>query len=523
MDIEFKDIDNTEYKLNGLSRINILFGRNGSGKSSFLRELYKQRGNYPLNQSFKHIGFIGPERGGSIQIEHNTEINLRQPRGQYIQGSRANTNRSNDFRQQATSRLRMLKEHMFEKTLETDNKDEQTDLITDVKKVISQINSLLSNIKIDMKSGVFAIVSRKDSAPINHEFISSGESEIITLLSDIMYEVHVECTSHDGNKLLIIDEPDVHLHPDLQARFMYLLENLCENHSNIYFLISTHSINIPAAMSHYPDSKICYMNFNQKILNFDSPSDKQSRIMPLLGSNLLSRVFNNNRLLVVEGIDEVHVWEQAIQTSQGKINVSPCACGGNGEMDKYEKDAAAIASVMYENPIVFSMHDGDNLGNGEAPEERCHGIVKRFYLQCHSLENLSLTNEVFAKRPGGITWENFKEKATAWVNDKDNNLKHGYTAFSEFKNGGYNRQSFPLKKNGSSGYDLMPIICHICGIGNTEPFRWTDLVGKVVGDIAIHNPTYNPDAEGSIMNYLGKEFLETVILQKVFIRESIEG
>ena len=54
--------------------------------------------------------------------------------------------------------------------------------------------------------------------------ISSGESELISL--GIEFLVFGEELQAEKDNWLLIDEPDVHLHPDLQARLVRFLEKL---------------------------------------------------------------------------------------------------------------------------------------------------------------------------------------------------------------------------------------------------------------------------------------------------------
>src|SRR6185295_3211876 len=106
--------------------------------------------------------------------------------------------------------------------------------------------------------------------------ISSGESELISL--------GIECLSFniesilDKENILLLDEPDVHLHPDLQARLMrFLLEIIKEN--KIRILIATHSTSILGALENYSSTRLGFMTFNQKEIEFQEITDIYKKVL----------------------------------------------------------------------------------------------------------------------------------------------------------------------------------------------------------------------------------------------------
>jgi len=102
--------------------------------------------------------------------------------------------------------------------------------------VISIINVLLDNVEMRREGATFQLYKKGTQDTLNPVAISSGESELISLAIEcLMFEE--ECVKGKEN-LLLLDEPDVHLHPDLQERFgQFLKENL--KHSRL--IIATHS------------------------------------------------------------------------------------------------------------------------------------------------------------------------------------------------------------------------------------------------------------------------------------------
>jgi hypothetical protein len=131
---------------------------------------------------------------------------------------------------------------------------------------------------------------------------------------------------------------------------------------------------------------------------------------PEVGAHPLSSIFNEQPILIVEGEDEQRIWQQAVRSSQGRINVFPVECGGTGELSKFEQEAEKIIASVYDSARGFSLRDGDGIGEslGDFPN------LIRLRLSCYSSENLMLSNEVLESV--GLTWEEFKQNVMDWIN-----------------------------------------------------------------------------------------------------------
>ena len=484
------------YQLRNLSNINVLVGRNGIGKSNIMRHIANRRGEADFAGIFAALGFINPERGGELQPQQGIESNLSRDQ-QYIWNVRASVNQSDSFRQQVATRFRMLKD-----TITNDAYENKTGL-DELSKIMVLINSLLENIEFKLGTPNFVFKSRSDDTEIPSNQISSGEAEIVSLAIEVLHYIHHGFKGVEGNKLIAIDEPDVHLHPDLQARFMNLLAGLVDDDPTLHFLLTTHSISIVGAVANHPSTRVCYLRAKQSDMEFEAISDKKQRLLPILGTNLLSRTMMDSPLLVVEGLDDLAIWNQAVRTSLGEIRVSPCPCYSKTKMEDFEKEAAAISGALYDTPLVLSLQDGD--GGGKTVEQFEDGTVHRYYLQCYAAENLVLTEEAFAKR-NALTWEQAKEKMAAWVALTSSRTHTSYPKMKEFMDGGFLRKSFPLK---TTSYSIMEVVLEQCEIAS---YRWHEIVGKCIGDLAKQElRTIDATIEGSMANFLGADVVTGVI------------
>lgn len=219
------------YNLRGLDTKNILLGKNGCGKSRLLKQLEQGLRSGPGGGV---VRYLSPERGGVLQyepaIEHNITTNIS-----WLADTRRH-NQAQQFRQQSAAQFRRL-ELLFLREIER-SPTIRADPTVVFDRIVERINGLLDRVRIERGDPSFKLFDRKSNAPVQPQDISSGESELISLgIECLVFER--ECGSDKPN-FLLIDEPDVHLHPDLQARFARFIEGLvCSGKFSL--LIATHS------------------------------------------------------------------------------------------------------------------------------------------------------------------------------------------------------------------------------------------------------------------------------------------
>ena len=82
---------------------------------------------------------------------------------------------------------------------------------------------------------------QSDGASVELRDASSGEQSVVLTLLGIASEI-------ESDSLVIIDEPEISLHPEWQERFLPLMLKTFENYSGCHFLLATHSPQILASM-----------------------------------------------------------------------------------------------------------------------------------------------------------------------------------------------------------------------------------------------------------------------------------
>lgn len=477
------DISNISgYTLKNLNKINIVLGKNGCGKSTMLRLV--EQGLAGQHQTYGKTKYITPERGGSLIYEAGIEQALTNDIN-WLSGQRRG-NQSLNFRQQSVAQYKKL-EILVLREIENGRRDDK-DYTFDL--YVNKINSLLDNIEIKRHDAAFKIYRKGTTSEFNASTISSGESELISLGIECLIFSR-ECIS-DKENILFLDEPDVHLHPDLQVRLMHFLKDLVSE-SNFKVLIATHSTAILGALESYNDTNLAFLTFDQKEADFKTISEVYRKVLPVFGAHPLSNIFNKAPILLVEGEDDERIWQQAVRSSGGKIKIYPCSVDSVSNMNDFEQEAQKIIQTVYDNAKGYSLRDKD-----DSTDEIGDLLpIVRMKLCCRNAENLLLVDEVLNTL--SVTWDQMKERIETWL--RTNTQHPHFSIMNGFKNGGHDRKNYDIKEIRN---DLMGII------GSAKP--WEVAVGQTIAGLSWDDRT-NFDEDGKILSYLGKKVSENLIVK----------
>jgi len=470
------------YYLNNLNKINILLGKNGCGKSTLLRAV--KRGIEVTPDRFGRSSYVIPERGGALSYEAGLEQNFYTNRDWLTNERRGN--QQGNFRQQSTAQFSRLERLVLREFADDQNK-EKFDVYID------KINSLLDNIYIEQADVAFKIFDKLSNVELTPNDISSGESELISLGIEVL-SFGKECVSGKEN-MLFLDEPDVHLHPDLQVRLMHFLLDLVTT-VNAKIIISTHSTAILGALDNYEYIHVAFMQKGIKNLTFESVTEAYKKVLPVFGAHPLSNIFNQAPVLILEGEDDERIWQKAVRSSNGAIKVYPCSTDeGISRVQEFEEDAEKIISAVYENARAFSLIDRDDADVSVELEDLPHVIRLRLY--CRAAENLILADEVL--QSVGKNWNEARQLFDTWLSI--NNAHVHYQFMKDFKDGGYDRKNFSIKEIRN---DIMGIF------GISKP--WEVLVGQVIASLSWSTDT-NFSSNDSILSYLGEKTVRNILPQ----------
>jgi ABC-type cobalamin/Fe3+-siderophores transport system ATPase subunit len=365
-------------KITGLNKINVFFGKNGTGKSSFLRNIYQS------DDANNHL--VVPERGGDIiyssgHLDQENDFNQRK-----------NVRNKDDdyaYRNRAISRTMNILNHQGYKSMVGGGVGKvKSEDITNIFRVFLPEFKVKFGDNAPHSLEIYRENNGTETRVTNASQLSSGQKEAITLAADIITQAVLWDSSQ---KTILIDEPDAHLHTDLANRFAIFISEVADKF-NVQIIIATHS---PGLIS-----SLLNLTSGVGIICFDENSDSIAAVKKddaAIFTNLLSvelslAVVLGRKIIIVEGNDDFLVWNQAAR-SQSFKDIALIQANG-GDILQYKKNAEKIlASVMDVRRFGVTILDGDGKNNftNEAddslPCER---------LNCCSLENLLLSNEILS-------------------------------------------------------------------------------------------------------------------------------
>lgn len=476
MALQEQELSAGEATLRHLTNINVVIGRNGAGKSRFLRALDEGfAGNAAVN-----VRYISPERAGVFQRQGHISTNMEQNKD-WLRSVRRR-NQAADFKAASATLLTELETAYNRRILNTPalRDDHSRSFANDL---LRRISGLLANISVEQEGSGFVFVTA-DGAKITAEEISSGESEAIALASEILY--FFETLDPLRFNLLLLDEPDVHLHPDLQARLaQFLITSLTalteDLRDKTAVCLSTHSTPFICALASSGLTSIGTKNFQDMTINLGRASAQLKKVAPFFG-HPLSLTLNNEVMLILEGEDDERVWQQAARSSQGRIRMFPVVAASVDQQTEVERFASDVLEALFDNPKAFSIRDGDGQRGALSPV----GVVTRFRLQCYEIENTLVTDE--ALRSMGHTWDTFRTAASRWI---VTNPTHKNVELVRRLTESPNRLRDVKIKS------IRQLVCSIAG--SNKP--WEVVVGQVLGTV----PFAPAASEASILSFVGSD------------------
>ncbi len=454
------------YKLSGLTRLNVLLGKNGCGKSTLLKEVEGGLTTEGLKR------YITPERAGTLSFDASIDQNIANDVN-WIPNSRK-TNQLVQFRQQSVAQFRRLEIAYL--------RSQEGKKVADFGPHMDRLNGLLDNIELRRHDPAFKIHAKHTGDELSPTIISSGEAELISLGIEAL--AFAESLDKAKDNYLFLDEPDVHLHPDLQGRLVEFLVQLVADF-NFHLVIATHSTAILGALAEHSDTTVAFMQSRQRDLKFEKITDIHRRILPVFGAHPLSNVFNEAPVLILEGDDDERIWQQAVRTANGDLKLYPVACEGVTTLPNYEKEVKNILSSVYEKATGYSLRDRDG-GSEGIPDDP---PIVRMKLSCYSSENLLLSDEVL--KSCSVDWAETKRRLAEWL-DINKGRHQKYDAVKAFCDGGFDRK----------GANLKEIRNILSGVILNSPKSWEVLVGQALGKMKTAD---DKPAEHSLEGYLGEK------------------
>jgi predicted ATPase len=400
-EIEFarpNELGGGTWVIKDVTTLTVVFGKNGSGKSKLLRQWRS------LNPDEHH--YIVPERAGEIDYQANYLSDQLNSSGRSQQSQR---NFGGEYRRQIVARISayFAARGDFRGAVFPNSP--------------SELEALLVPLLPDFEIGLtgtsappYNIKRVKDQTAVqNIDQLSSGETQVLTLALDILTIAGIWDSQSTGRRFLLIDEPDAHIHPDLQVRFADFLWQTMQRFK-LQVVIATHSTTLLAALGQFAKTScsVLYLERNISEMKAQKFDDVSQELASCLGGHALMGPLFGAPILLVEGDDDYRIWSQVPRYH----HVNFAAIAGEGDkIKKYQRSLEQVFTALRDDATStsgYALIDADK-GKPQPSVEWPQAHVRYIQLICRESENLYLTDEVLDLM--GKNWEAarllIKEKA----------------------------------------------------------------------------------------------------------------
>ncbi len=371
------------WNLTDLRDITVIVGKNGSGKSLLLRGW--------RNQSPLQVHYIVPERTGEIDFQPQylqEEVN-----GQARVGP-ASRNFTNEYRRRIVSRIQtyFMKRGNSRGNIVPQGSPDDIEAL---------LNILLPDFTLELtveSNPPFKLTRNATSQSISHvDQLSSGEAQLISVGLDALTIASIWEIEETKSRILLVDEPDAHIHPDLQARFADFLVRVSDRYK-LQIVVATHSTSLLTALTQFGGDRTgtLFLTKGKDSYKVQPPSEITQELAACLGGHVLMGPLFGAPLFLVEGDDDYRIWSQVPRHHVVSIAVIPCH--GAPQVKKYQRNLERIFSCLSDKPkqpIGIALLDGDAslpTANPDCPQD----FVKFIQLGCRETENLYIADEVLA-------------------------------------------------------------------------------------------------------------------------------
>lgn len=191
---------------------------------------------------------------------------------------------------------------------------------------------------VDALKNLYDIRLKKQGTSFLVGAASSGERELLTYLFAI-FALNVR------DALIIVDEPELHLHPKWQKSLLALFVELARTTGN-QFLLATHSPTFVSPESIQYVSRVFSQQQKSKILRLNTSALPEAKhLLNIVNSQNNERLFFADRVALVEGISDRIFFESVLdhfgRSSATRAVLEVISVGGKGFFDAYAKILSA--------------------------------------------------------------------------------------------------------------------------------------------------------------------------------------
>jgi hypothetical protein len=362
------------WRLRNLNHVTVVFGRNGAGKSLILRNLRDR------DRERRH--YASPERAGEFAFNpsYMQEEYLATSRGNRRTGNTAPT-----YRDEVVARIQAF--------LAKRGNTRGTEMPESPEQIEDLMNTLMPAFSFSILGGAQPVQLKRisdEEVVANANSLSSGEAALYALGLDLVGICAMWVLDGVAGTLLV-DEPDLHLHQDLQQHLARFLVQLIDSF-DVQIVVATHSTTLLAALGHHGAERtsVVYLDPTIDEQRAAAFTDVEQQLATILGGHALMGPLFAVPLLLVEGDDDYKIWSQAARYQRLKVSVIPCE---GSRLAEYRRKLETVFAATIETAqvVAHSIQDLDD----RIEQPAVHGsFVSSLWLNCREAENLYLTAEV---------------------------------------------------------------------------------------------------------------------------------
>lgn len=360
-----------------IDKVNIIFGPNGSGKSQVMRALSGERPD--------EYHLVSPERPGDFA--YNPSYASEEETGATRQSTRMQ-NITLDYRQRVFSRLSVVLK--VRGTLKVAPEDTHYDVVSEFLAVLFPEFTIRY---VGIQNKDFGIY-RASGEEVTANSLSSGEADLISVGLDMVAICLLWKIKGIEQPVLFLDEPNVHLHPDLDTKLALGIQFLIDRF-NVKFFISSHSTSLLSALIGVcgDEVRLFYMKRGPGEIRGNRPDSKLKTVAAIMGgSTVLGGVFGL-KMILVEGEDDFEIWNQAVRSSSDlRLSIMPPSGGKSLQTSDRRVLTNLFGAMGNSNQLGYVLQDRDDRkGN---PRNSSDEKMPLILLGCREAENLTLCDEV---------------------------------------------------------------------------------------------------------------------------------
>lgn len=239
--------------------------------------------------------------------------------------------------------------------------------------------------ELDTKTQVLSYIENGEKR--NFSSLSSGEREVVNIVFDFIQRGPSDC-------IIIFDEPELHLHPELSYR---LLQTLAEVGNNNQFILATHS---PEIISASIDNTVVFLRPNVEVGQNQAivveREDETNSALNLIGQSI-GVVSLGKKLLLLEGTDssiDKQTYGSILRNEFPDHILVPV--GGKKALTSFEDVKKSIIDKTIWGIEFFMLCDGDAVNELGARSSSHHFSERLQPLPRYHLENYFLDEKVLA-------------------------------------------------------------------------------------------------------------------------------